>query len=150
MRSATCLLKTSGVNEADSTSLILSLYCLFCLFMPSIDCRDAGVAVALCVWVKNPYVKECTLLSSPETPCSDVSSGIIPPVCCLWYDVSGCSGSCLSTSWHTLLSQLAVMSRISLCLMMVRLPCLQIIAWSVENGVPQTQCVGKFLSCQPQ
>ena len=46
--------------------------------------------------------KEYKLLSQRETPCSDVSSGLIPPVYCQWYDGSP------STSWHTSLSQFAV------------------------------------------
>ena len=74
---------TSGMNEADSTFLILSslflfLFLYFGLFMPSIDCQDTGVAVALCIQVYNHYVKECLLY--PESHCLDVSSGIILPV----------------------------------------------------------------------
>ena len=63
--------------------------------------------------------------------------------------VKGSRGGSLSTSWHTSLSQLAVMSRMSLCLKMGKPPCRQIIAWSVEKGVPHIQCCGVLFSCHP-
>ena len=44
---SSCDGKTGGVNEADSTSLFFLHTFFFCLLMPSTDCWDAGIAVAL-------------------------------------------------------------------------------------------------------
>ena len=81
-----CLLlwqkKTRVMMVPFSTSLILSL-----LFMMSIY---AGVTIALCIWVENPYIKNVYLLTSPETTCTDVRSGIITSVCREGHDILTC------------------------------------------------------------
>ena len=48
------------------------------------------MTIALCVWVKNPYIKKCTLLTSPEACCTDVCSRIVTPVSRKGHDVLAC------------------------------------------------------------
>ena len=59
-----------------------------------------------------------------------------------WLRISpdrGCNGGFVAMLWHTSVKREAVMSRISLCLMVGKPTVWQIMAWSTENVAPQPQ-----------
>lgn len=136
MRFARCLQKTVAFPPIPPVVVktikwyecsLIPILSLFYLFMPSIDCLNA-------------YVKECTSLHVvPRKPCLDVSSGIIPPACCLRYD----DLSCQWLQWWFSLHTMAHFTELVCCNVMnlvmphdiVGLPGL--LAWSVKNGVPE-------------
>ena len=99
MRFARCLQKTVAFPPIPPVVVktikwyecsLIPILSLFYLFMPSIDCLNA-------------YVKECTSLHViPRKPCLDVSSGIIPPACCLRYDDLSCQWLQWWFSLHTM------------------------------------------------
>ena len=55
--------------------------------MTPIYSRDTGVAVASCIWVKNPYIKKGTLPATPEPTSMYISSSIILPVSSEWNNI---------------------------------------------------------------
>ena len=75
------------------------------------------MTIALCVWVKDPYIKKCTLLTS-QKPVAQMSalasSCLFTERGMVFLPVRGSNGGSLSTFLHTSLSQFTVMSCISL------------------------------------
>ena len=58
--------------------------------MVSVYSRDTGVTVALSIWVKNPYIKKDTLLTTPQPTSMYISSSIILPVSSGWNNILSC------------------------------------------------------------
>ena len=58
--------------------------------MASVYSRDTGVAVASCIWMKNPYIKKGTLPVTPAPTSIYISSSIILPVSGGWNNILSC------------------------------------------------------------
>ena len=57
-------------------------------FISSEQGSNLGGTMAECVGIKNPNIKKCTLSSTPEAPCMDVSPSASPQI-----------ATCNSYSW---------------------------------------------------
>ena len=89
----------------------------------------------------------------PQTPFADRSS--LAPSCVLadapssWLGETGCKSGSTRTSLHTSVSNEAVMSLISLCLIVGNPPLAQDSAWSTVKAWPHSHFVCNFDGVQP-
>ena len=106
--------------------------------LASIHSRDAGVSIALCIRVKNPYIEKGTLPATPESTSMYISSSIIFPISSGWNNI-------LTRKWlqRRLNNNIMTYTIKPLCCNVSNLIMThkwrQIIAWSGEKDSPHTQ-----------
>ena len=113
-------------------------------------CRGPGL-VGRCVRVKHFDIEVC-ILPLVQKPVARTSARALADVIVLRAEKTspdrGKRTGSTATLWQTSVKSSAVMSRSSLCLIMGNPPKEHTIAWSAENGFPQTHETGTESKCQ--
>ena len=130
-----------------SYSFIISPSLLKLIFAIAYALGKRGVAIARCEWVKDPYIKKCTLpIAAPKfsaTMSRRAPSSLFADLRISLSSVTGCGqGSVPGTPWHISVKNSAVISLISLCRIDGNPPREQLRACSTVNYWSQTHREG--------